>query len=199
MDFEFNQLMQSGGPVMWVIFVVAWLAFIMLIERSLRILAWRKKAMADQAVLDQQPQLNAQQSLDKLTGSPIAMVLNNVSWAEIKTREDLAEGMNTHLAEVMPRLEGSLPTIAIIGSLLPMLGLLGTVMGMIEVFQVIAIEGTGNAQDMAGGISQALLTTASGLIIAIPVIFAHHLLARQLRYVLAVTEQSMHTLYSRSV
>jgi len=199
MNFEFNQLMQSGGPIMWVIFVVAWLAFIMLIERSLRIVAWRKKAIADQALLDNQTELKAPHAHQQLKGSPIALVLGNISWSEVNSREDLAEGMNTHLAELMPRLEGTLPTIAIIGSLLPMLGLLGTVMGMIEVFQVIAVEGTGNAQDMAGGISQALLTTASGLIIAIPVIFAHHLLARQLRYVLAVTEQSMHTLYSKGV
>ena len=99
----------------------------------------------------------------------------------------------------MPRLEGSLPTIAIIGSLLPMLGLLGTVTGMIEVFEVIAIQGSGEAQEMANGISQALLTTASGLIIAIPVIFSHHLLSRKLRYVLALTEQSMHAVYCQDI
>jgi len=79
--------------------------------------------------------------------------------------------------------------------LLPMLGLLGTVTGMIQVFEVIALQGTGDPQEMAHGISQALLTTASGLIIAIPVIFCHHLMVRQLRHVLAVTEQSMHAVY----
>lgn len=72
-----------------------------------------------------------------------------------------------------------------------MLGLLGTVTGMINVFEVVAVHGTGNPQEMAYGISQALLTTASGLIIAIPVIFSHHLLSRRLGYILAVTEQSL--------
>ncbi len=197
MEFAFSKLMESGGPVMWVIFFVAWIAFIMLIERALRIYNWRRQAVSDQKILDQHNG-NAEQSKELLGTSPVAHLLNNLNWSEIKTKEELAEHMNVQLAELMPKLEGTLPTIAIIGTLLPMLGLLGTVMGMIEVFQVIAIQGTGDAKGMAGGISKALLTTASGLVIAIPVIFAHHLLVRQLRYVMAVTEQSMHTLYSKS-
>jgi biopolymer transport protein ExbB len=99
----------------------------------------------------------------------------------------------------MPKLEGTLPTIAVIGGLLPMLGLLGTVTGMINVFEVVAVHGTGNPQEMAYGISQALLTTASGLIIAIPVIFCHHLLSRRLRYTLAVTEQSLQHIQQRII
>lgn len=197
MNWEFNQLMASGGPLMWVIFIVAWLAFIMLIERGLRIYAWRRQAVADQLRLDQH-EGKAEQAQAELGRSPMSRILAGLNWSEIKSKDDLAEHMNIQLAELMPKLEGTLPTIAIIGSLLPMLGLLGTVMGMIEVFQVIAVQGTGDAKGMASGISKALLTTASGLVIAIPVIFAHHLLVRQLRYVMAVTEQSMHTLYSKS-
>ena len=196
MDFtaEFLDLMARGGPVMWVIFVVAWLAIIMLIERALRVSAWRRHAMREQAEFeknsDHKPASN---------GSPIAVLINRINWEELDNRDDVAQQLNIQLAELMPKLEGSLPTIAIIGSLLPMLGLLGTVTGMIEVFQVIALQGTGEPQEMAHGISQALLTTASGLIIAIPVIFSHHLLSRRLRYVLAITEQSMHAVYSQDI
>jgi len=82
--------------------------------------------------------------------------------------------------------------------LLPMLGLLGTVTGMINVFEVIALHGTGNPQEMAFGISQALLTTASGLVIAIPVIFFHHLLVQRLQMVLAATEQSLQVVLSKA-
>jgi len=197
MELEFNKLMDAGGPLMWVIFFTAWLAFIMLIERALRIYSWRSQAVTAQRQLDQH-EGTAQQAAEQFNGSPIGRILQGVRWTEIGSKEELAEHMNVQLAELMPKLEGTLPTIAIIGSLLPMLGLLGTVLGMIEVFQVIAIQGTGDAKGMAGGISQALLTTASGLVIAIPVIFAHHLLVRQLRYVMALTEQSMHTIYARS-
>ncbi len=187
---EFLDLMARGGPVMWVIFVVAWLAVIMLAERIIRISRLRHFAVKDQARLARGESLVMQRS-----HSPIARIIAQLDWHSIQGRDDLAQQMNIQLAELMPKLEGTLPTIAVIGSLLPMLGLLGTVTGMIEVFEVIALQGTGEPQEMAHGISQALLTTASGLIIAIPVIFAHHLLVRRLRYVLAITEQSMHAVY----
>jgi biopolymer transport protein ExbB len=99
--------------------------------------------------------------------------------------------MNVHVADIALKIEGSLPTIATIGSLLPMLGLLGTVTGMINVFEVIAIHGSGKPDEMAHGISQAMLTTATGLIIAIPVIFMHHLLTRRQTLIMTNLLQSM--------
>ena len=191
---EFFDLMARGGPIMWVIFCVAWLAIIMLVERALRVYSWQRHAKYDQAQFD----IN-KRYVPNITSSPISLLVNRIDWDELDNKNDVAEQLNIQLAELMPRLEGSLPTIAIIGSLLPMLGLLGTVTGMIEVFEVIALQGSGEPQEMAHGISQALLTTASGLIIAIPVIFSHHLLSRRLRYVLAVTEQSMHAVYSQNL
>lgn len=191
---EFLDLMARGGPVMWVIFIVAWLAIIMLIERALRVSAWRRHAIREQ---DEFKKNNSHKPASN--GSPIAILVNRMNWDELDHKDDVAQQLNIQLAELMPKLEGSLPTVAIIGSLLPMLGLLGTVTGMIEVFEVIALQGTGEPQEMAHGISQALLTTASGLIIAIPVIFSHHLLSRRLRYVLAITEQSMHAVYSQDI
>ena len=191
---DFLDLMTRGGPVMWVIFAVAWLAIIMLVERLLRISAWRRHAIRDQANFDKDPTYKPSES-----NSPIAMLIQRMNWQELNDRDDVAQQLNIQLSELMPKLEGSLPTIAIIGSLLPMLGLLGTVTGMINVFEVIALQGTGEPQEMAHGISQALLTTASGLIIAIPVIFAHHLLSSRMRHVLAITEQSMHAVYSQEI
>ncbi len=195
---DFLDLMARGGPVMWVIFVVAWVAIIMLIERALRVNSWHRQALKDQQALEDDKTHLPEKSSTQNT-SPIALLISRLEWQEIKHNDDLAQQLNIQLAELMPKLEGTLPTIAIIGSLLPMLGLLGTVTGMIEVFEVIALQGTGEPQEMAHGISQALLTTASGLIIAIPVIFFHHLLVRQLRHVLAITEQSMHAVYSKDI
>lgn len=193
---DFLDLMSRGGPVMWVIFFTAWVAIIMLIERMLRIQSWHKQALIDQDCYEKdksyQPKIGNGNTL-----SPIALLVKGMQNTEVKNKQELGEQLNIQLAELMPRLEGTLPTIAIIGSLLPMLGLLGTVTGMINVFEVIALQGTGDPQEMAHGISQALLTTASGLIIAIPVIFSHHLLVRKLRHTLAVTEQSMHAVYNQ--
>lgn len=191
---NFLELMGRGGPVMWIIFFTAWVSLVLLIERTLRVNHWLRKATRDQTAFDRDSHYRP--TIKGRKGSPIALILNRLNWQEIHSRSDLAKQMNIHLAELMPRLEGGLPTIAILGSLLPMLGLLGTVTGMIDVFQSIALHGTGNADEMANGISQALLTTASGLIIAIPVIFLHHLLVRRLRLLLAITEQSMLMVYN---
>lgn len=200
MDFftDFNDLMTRGGPIMWVIFFTAWVALIMLIERGLQIHRWVKHAREDQEGFHNNTNFQPARPRGQRT-SPIALLLHQLDWNDIHTKDDLSKQMNIHLAELMPKLEGLLPTIAIIGSLLPMLGLLGTVTGMIQVFQVIALHGTGNPQEMAHGISQALLTTASGLIIAIPVIFFHHLLVRRLRFLLAITEQSILVIYNRDL
>jgi len=192
----FLNLMARGGPVMWIIFVTAWVAFIMLAERALQIQFWIKQALNDQHGLESNPSYQPQIPKGR-NSSPIAILLHRLNWKEIHNRSDLAKQLNIQLTELMPRLEGTLPTIAIIGSLLPMLGLLGTVIGMIDVFEVIASHGTGDPMQMAHGISQALLTTASGLICAIPVIFIHHLLVRRLGFLMAVTEQSMLILYNR--
>jgi biopolymer transport protein ExbB len=67
-----------------------------------------------------------------------------------------------------PLLRRNLAVIGVLAAIAPLLGLLGTVTGMMTTFNVISIFGTGNARAMAGGISEALLTTQSGLMVAIP-------------------------------
>ena len=74
-----------------------------------------------------------------------------------------------------------LALIAVLASIAPLLGLLGTVLGMIRTFEVISIFGTGNARAMAGGISMALITTQAGLIVAIPGLFISGWLLRRAR------------------
>lgn len=195
---QFNDLMARGGPVMWVIFFTAWIAIVMLCERAIQVQLWLSRATKDQKAFDADEHYQPQ-ALPLRRASPVSTILQRLQWNSIKDQDNLSKQINIHLTELMPKLEGVLPTIAVLGTLLPMLGLLGTVVGMIEVFQVIALHGTGNPQEMAHGISQALLTTASGLIIAIPVIFFHHLLVKRLQYLLAVTEQSLLVVYNRDI
>jgi len=196
--YDFNDLMTRGGPIMWVIFVTAWLAMVMLCERAIQVHIWLSQATRDQQAFDKdQNFIPSFQGLRR--ASPVSMVLHHLQSHNEMNIENITKQINICIAELIPRLEGMLPTIAVLGSLLPMLGLLGTVVGMIDVFEVIALHGTGNPQEMAHGISQALLTTASGLIIAIPVIFFHHLLVKRLQYLLAVTEQSLLVIYNREM
>ena len=73
----------------------------------------------------------------------------------------------------------NLPILSTIGNITPLLGLLGTILGMIIAFESIAVAGAGDPKVVAGGISQALVTTASGLIVAIPTIVGYRYLARK--------------------
>ena len=85
------------------------------------------------------------------------------------------------LAE-LPRLERGQPLVKLLAAVAPLLGLLGTVTGMIVTFQAITVFGTGDPQLMAGGISQALVTTVLGLVTAVPLLFAHTALAGRSRH-----------------
>ncbi len=193
---EFMALMSSGGPIMWVIFFVACIAMALVLWEALRGQTLIKNARRDYHKLrtndDYLPIANG-------SVSPIAQLLATTHWPEVQSREDMTKEFNIHLAEITPKVEGSLATIAILASLLPMLGLLGTVTGMINVFEVIALHGSGKPDEMADGISQALLTTASGLIIAIPVIFLHHLLSRRINILMATTHQAIQLILHRDV
>ncbi len=190
MFIQFMSIMSQGGPIMWVIFIAASIAIILLIWQGRKLINYTKQSLYDQIQLINKdhyiPDIHAGNR-----ASPLSQLLQLLNWSEINTKQDFAQEMNVHMADLALKIEGSLPTIATIGSLLPMLGLLGTVTGMINVFEVIAVQGSGKPDEMAHGISQAMLTTASGLIIAIPVIFMHHLLTRRQTVLMKNLVQSM--------
>ena len=77
------------------------------------------------------------------------------------------------------RLNNHLATIGVLVAIAPLFGLLGTVTGMIETFDVLAIFGTGNSKAMAGGISEALITTQTGLLMAVPGLYMKNFLTRR--------------------
>lgn len=91
--------------------------------------------------------------------------------------ETLEHKMDEAILKEIPRLERFLPLLKILAAIAPLLGLLGTVTGMIATFQAITLFGTGDPKLMAGGISQALVTTMLGLIVAIPILLLHNMLA----------------------
>ena len=99
----------------------------------------------------------------------------------------------------MPKVTRNLTLIKIISVVAPLLGLLGTVTGMINTFQAITLFGTGDPKLMAGGISQALVTTVLGLVVAIPTVFLYTLLnTRAKNILLTIQEQSAGIIAQRS-
>ena len=93
------------------------------------------------------------------------------------------------LIGVQSQLQKWLPFIAVTAATAPLLGLLGTVSGMISMFNVITVTGTGDVKPMAGGISEALVTTLFGLIVAIPALIIHTMLSRRSNGVVQTTEK----------
>ena len=103
--------------------------------------------------------------------------------------EDLEAQLEDVLSRAVPVLEQNLSTIKLLAAVAPLLGLLGTVVGMIETFQSITLFGTGDPKLMAGGISQALVTTMLGLIAAVPLLFIHNILESRSRNITQVYEE----------
>ena len=91
--------------------------------------------------------------------------------------------------QVVHELERYLNTLGTVAAITPLLGLLGTVIGMIKVFTAIQLEGTGNAAVLAGGISEALITTAAGLTVAIPSLFFYRYFQRKIDELVIYMEQ----------
>ncbi len=105
--------------------------------------------------------------------------MSRILWVALKNRGARRAVMKEILEEIgrqeVAHLERYIGVLGVIAAVSPLLGLLGTVVGMIEVFQVISIEGVGKADILAGGISKALNTTAAGLSVAIPALVAYRI------------------------
>ena len=106
-----------------------------------------------------------------------------------ESKELVEEVMYERMLEVQPKLERLLPFIAVTAATAPLMGLLGTVTGMINTFKLITIFGTGDAKQLSSGISEALVTTEFGLIVAIPSLIMHALLNRRAQGVMANMER----------
>lgn len=125
---------------------------------------------------------------DSPLGQILASGLVNRNYSRDITKESI-EDVGRH---VTLSLERNLNTLGTIAAIAPLLGLLGTVIGMIKVFAVITTEGVGNPETLAGGISEALITTATGLVVAIPsLIFYRYFRGKINALVVDMEEQAM--------
>lgn len=104
-------------------------------------------------------------------------------------RDVMKDSIEEAASQVVHELERFLGALGTIAAVAPLIGLLGTVLGMIQVFTAIMVEGTGNAGVLAGGISQALVTTAAGLTVAIPAMMAHRYFQRRVDDLVVTMEQ----------
>ncbi len=121
---------------------------------------------------------------------PLGPVLREAIEHRDAPREYIEEIMHERLLAQVPALERYLSALAVSANAAPLLGLLGTVTGMIHTFHLITVFGTGDPRVLSSGIAEALITTEYGLIIAIPALLIHAYLSRRVRRAVAVTQQA---------
>ena len=132
------------------------------------------------------------ETLCKQNASPVANIVYAGVKRHKKPREQIKEGIEEVGKQEVLSLSKYIGALGTIAHISPLLGLLGTVLGMTEVFQVITSEGVGNAQSLAGGISKALITTVAGLVVAIPTLVAYrYLSARVKEFVTEIESQAL--------
>ncbi|MES9939531.1 MAG: MotA/TolQ/ExbB proton channel family protein [Candidatus Thiodiazotropha sp. 6PLUC2] len=170
------ELVKSGGWLMLPIIICSIVALGIVIERfwSLQ----HKKVMPDYLMkqilqLHQENKLSLA-DLNKLkSSSPLGRILAAGLVNRNHDKDVMKEAIEEVGRQVVHELERYLNTLGTIASISPLLGLLGTVIGMIKVFSVIVTSGVGDPGVLAGGISEALITTAAGLSVAIPSLMFH--------------------------
>jgi biopolymer transport protein ExbB len=133
--------------------------------------------------------LDSQKLRELRANSPLGQILAAGIANARRSRELMKEAMEEAASQVSHDLQRYLTTLGIIASISPLLGLLGTVVGMIQVFTALMLEGAGNANVLAGGISQALITTAAGLSVAIPALMFHRFFLRRVDELMISMEQ----------
>jgi biopolymer transport protein ExbB len=190
----FWQHVRKGGPVMVPIFLLALVALTIVVVKWVEIAKYPPARPEDlQRVLEH---LNRGQTAEALqvaatvrgpTGGLLKAGIEHVH----QPRELVEEVMYEQLLSVKPRLERWLPFVAVTAATEPLLGLLGTVTGIINTFKLITVFGTGDPKLLSSGISEALITTEFGLFCAIPALLMHAVLSRRVRGLLASYEQTV--------
>lgn len=126
------------------------------------------------------------------TNSPLGAILASALDQRYRPRELIKEAVENTGRQVVHELERFLNTLGTIAGVTPLLGLLGTVFGMIKLFSSIMVHGVGDASKLAGGIGEALITTAAGLCVAIPAfMFYRYFRGRVRAYVVEMEQQAI--------
>jgi biopolymer transport protein ExbB len=165
------ELIKAGGWVMWPIILCSVAALAIIGERFWSL---QKKYISPPNLVPQVQQWLSRNELDNAriemvrTSSPLGRVLAAGLVNRMHDRQILREAIEDTGRHIAPELERYLRALGTIAAISPFLGLLGTVLGMIEMFAGIGTHGIGDPSIVASGIGQALITTASGLAVAIP-------------------------------
>ena len=186
------QHVKTGGPVMVPILGLALAALIVAILKFIELSAVKVATNADlNTVLEGVNSGNAEGALKHANSirGPFGELLTAAVKHSSDSKELIEEVLYERMLHVQPKLEKMLPFIALTAGSAPLLGLLGTVTGMINTFKLITVFGTGDARSLSSGISEALVTTEFGLYVAIPSLLLHAVLNRKAKGLIGRMEQ----------
>jgi biopolymer transport protein ExbB len=191
----FIEQVRAGGPIVWPIIGLAVVALLIVLARIVflnRIHANTDRFMGEVNEYAARGDWAAAEDLVTRHGkrrSPVIAVIKAGLSVRKQDRETQESVLQEAILHEMPRVESGLSVLAVLGAVAPLLGLLGTVTGMINTFRVITLFGTGDPKLMSGGISEALVTTELGLMVAIPIMLAHTFLSRRADHIIGDMEE----------
>ncbi len=185
----FRGTMAAGGPIMWVILLLGLLALAVALERFVKLSWVRRRLHRARVQVDATVATGRLEPLSHLENW-VARPLVIAATADV-TQPDTEDRALQALMVIREHLQRRLSVLAVVAGVAPLLGLLGTVTGMIHTFAVVTRMGTSEPEQLAAGISEALLTTQWGLSVAIPTFVAHAFASRGARRVLALAEQAV--------
>jgi len=186
------ELLLAGGLIMIPILICSVIALAIVLERAW---ALRRTRVAPQTIVNElltrlkKKELNGRKLKELREASPLGRILSSGLLNAKYGREIMKESIEEEATQVIHELERFLTSLGTIAAIAPLLGLLGTVIGMIDVFAEIQVAGNANNQALAGGISKALITTATGLTIAIPALVCHRYFQRHVDALVVDMEQ----------
>lgn len=189
------EFLKAGGWVMWPIILLSVLAMAIVIERFWTL---RRKAVLPPGLGEEVREWAATRQLNPAHievlrhNSPLGELLAAGLDVRQRAREQIKERIEDVGRHIVHRMERFLNTLGTIAGISPFLGLLGTVFGMIRMFLAILDKGVGDANQLAGGIGQALISTAAGLCLAIPALmFYRYLRGLIADHVIEMEQQAM--------
>jgi len=184
---------KKGGPVMFPILGLGFVSMIVGVWKWIQVSRIRKASARDvQVVLEhlRGDRKSAAAEYAERMGGPSGEMLRRAVEHVDEGKELIEEVLYEQMLDTRPRLEKMMPLIALTAATAPLLGLLGTVTGMINTFNLISVFGTGDPRMLSSGISEALITTEYGLIVAIPALLIHAVVSRQTKGLLGSMEQA---------
>ena len=170
------EIVQAGGLMMWPIILCSMIALAIILERAWTLQEKRvlpRDMMQKVWQLVEARQINDQVIAALEQSSPLGQVLAAGLASRHRSREIMMERLEDSGRHVVHELERFLNTLGTIAGISPLLGLLGTVTGIIKAFNAIQAGAMGDPKMLSGGIAQALVTTAAGLVVAIPSLIAY--------------------------